>query len=334
MSGQGPLLQVEGLTIRVANAPQPLVDDVSFALNPGETLCIVGESGCGKSLTALALMGLLEGTPLRIEGGTAQFQDTDLLSAPRETLRALRGDRIAMIFQEPMTSLNPALRIGDQIAEAVCEHRGVSREVGRARALEMLERVRIPAAAKRLDEFPHQLSGGMRQRVMIAMALANDPALLVADEPTTALDVTIQAQILDLMRNLGQETGAAMIMITHDLGVVAEMADAVAVMYAGRIVEAGSTAQIFDDPQHPYTLGLMSSMPSLIGRSERLVTIPGTVPSALDMPAGCRFAARCPFATADCAKAPPLTDLGGGHRVACWHAPLEAAEPKPARVTA
>lgn len=334
MSGQGPLLQVEGLTIRVANAPQPLVDDVSFALNPGETLCIVGESGCGKSLTALALMGLLEGTPLRIEGGTAQFQDTDLLSAPRETLRALRGDRIAMIFQEPMTSLNPALRIGDQIAEAVCEHRGVSREAGRARALEMLERVRIPAAAKRLDEFPHQLSGGMRQRVMIAMALANDPALLVADEPTTALDVTIQAQILDLMRNLGQETGAAMIMITHDLGVVAEMADAVAVMYAGRIVEAGSTAQIFDDPQHPYTLGLMSSMPSLTGRSERLVTIPGTVPSALDMPVGCRFAARCPFATADCAKAPPLTDLGGGHRVACWHAPLEAAEPMPARVTA
>jgi oligopeptide/dipeptide ABC transporter ATP-binding protein len=334
MSGQGPLLQVEGLTIRVANAPQPLVDDVSFALNPGETLCIVGESGCGKSLTALALMGLLEGTPLRIEGGTAQFQDTDLLSAPRETLRALRGDRIAMIFQEPMTSLNPALRIGDQIAEAVCEHRGVSREAGRARALEMLERVRIPAAAKRLDEFPHQLSGGMRQRVMIAMALANDPALLVADEPTTALDVTIQAQILDLMRNLGQETGAAMIMITHDLGVVAEMADAVAVMYAGRIVEAGSTAQIFDDPQHPYTLGLMSSMPSLTGRSERLITIPGTVPGALDMPVGCRFAARCPFATADCAKAPPLADLGGGHRVACWHAPLEAAAPMPTRVTA
>ncbi|MFA8384208.1 MAG: ABC transporter ATP-binding protein [Pelagibaca sp.] len=329
-----PLLQVEGLTIRVANAPQPLVDNVSFALNPGETLCIVGESGCGKSLTALALMGLLDGTPLRIEGGTAQFQDADLLSAPRETLRALRGDRIAMIFQEPMTSLNPALRIGDQIAEAVCEHRGVSREAGRARALEMLERVRIPAAAKRLDEFPHQLSGGMRQRVMIAMALANDPALLVADEPTTALDVTIQAQILDLMRNLGQETGAAMIMITHDLGVVAEMADAVAVMYAGRIVEAGSTAQIFDDPQHPYTLGLMSSMPSLTGRSERLVTIPGTVPSALDMPVGCRFAARCPFATADCAKAPSLTDLGRGHRVACWHAPLEAAEPIQARVTA
>jgi oligopeptide/dipeptide ABC transporter ATP-binding protein len=229
-----------------------------------------------------------------------------------------------------MTSLNPALKIGDQIAEAVCEHRDVTREAGRARALEMLERVRIPAAASRLDEYPHQLSGGMRQRVMIAMAMANDPALLIADEPTTALDVTIQAQILELMRNLGRETGAAQIMITHDLGVVAEMADKVAVMYAGRIVEAGTMAQIFDDPQHPYTLGLMSSMPSLSGRDARLVTIPGTVPSPQDMPLGCRFAPRCPFADATCEAPPPLQEIGGGHRVACWHAPIEQAETAPA----
>ncbi len=325
MTVDQPLLNVSGLSIRVAGAARPLVEDVTFSLNAGETLCIVGESGCGKSLTALALMGLLEGTPLRIEGGSALFQETDLLSAPQKTLRALRGDRIAMIFQEPMTSLNPALRIGDQIAEAVCEHRHVSREEGRARALEMLERVRIPAAENRLDEYPHQLSGGMRQRVMIAMALANDPALLIADEPTTALDVTIQAQILDLMRNLGRETGAAQIMITHDLGVVAEMADKVAVMYAGRIVEAGTIAEIFDDPQHPYTLGLMCSMPSLAGKGGRLVTIPGTVPSPQDMPAGCRFAARCPFADSACDAPPPFTSLDDGHQVACWHAPIEMA---------
>lgn len=325
MTAEQPLLNVSGLSIRVAGAARPLVEDVGFTLNAGETLCIVGESGCGKSLTALALMGLLEGTPLRIEGGTALFQETDLLSASQKELRALRGDRVAMIFQEPMTSLNPALRIGDQIAEAVREHRDVSRDEGRARALEMLERVRIPAAENRLDEYPHQLSGGMRQRVMIAMALANDPALLIADEPTTALDVTIQAQILDLMRNLGRETGAAQIMITHDLGVVAEMADKVAVMYAGRIVEAGTVAQIFDDPQHPYTLGLMSSMPSLAGKGGRLVTIPGTVPSPQDMPSGCRFAARCPFADSACDAPPPLISLDDGHRVACWHAPIERA---------
>ncbi|MAM24980.1 MAG: dipeptide ABC transporter ATP-binding protein DppD [Rhodobacteraceae bacterium] len=329
MTGNAPLLEVKGLSVGVAGVARPLVDNVSFTLEAGETLCIVGESGCGKSLTALALMGLLEGTPLKISGGSAMFQQTDLLSVSQKTLRDLRGDRIAMIFQEPMTSLNPALRIGDQIAEAVCEHRDVSREEGRARALEMLERVRIPAAESRLDDYPHQLSGGMRQRVMIAMALANDPALLIADEPTTALDVTIQAQILDLMRNLGRETGTAQIMITHDLGVVAEMADKVAVMYAGRIVEAGSTAQVFDDPQHPYTIGLMCSMPSLAGKGERLVTIPGAVPSPQDMPAGCRFAPRCPFADSTCNMPPPLVELKSGHRVACWHAPIELAVPAP-----
>ncbi len=296
-----PILEVTDLSIRMDGAPQPIVDGVSFALGAGETLCIVGESGCGKSLTALALMGLLTSPPLHLAGGRAALLGADLFTLPPALLRARRGDRIAMIFQEPMTSLNPALRIGEQIAEAVREHREVTAEAARARALEMLRRVRIPAPERRLDEFPHQLSGGMRQRAMIAMALANDPALLIADEPTTALDVTIQAQVLDLMRVLSAETGAALILITHDLGVVAEMADRVAVMYAGRVVESGSVAQIFDDPQHPYTLGLMSSLPSLGGRDERLVTIPGAVPSALDMPAGCRFAARCPFAGPDCA---------------------------------
>jgi len=305
---------------------------VSFTLSPGETLCIVtlcivGESGCGKSLTSLALMGLLQTPPLRVTAGTAGLAGEDLLAMSTAQLRTTRGGRMAMIFQEPMTSLNPALRIGDQIAEAVRRHKGVSHAKARARALEMLRRVRIPAPEQRLDEFPHQLSGGMRQRAMIAMALANDPELLIADEPTTALDVTIQAQILQLMRDLKAETGAAMVLITHDLGVVAEMADKVAVMYGGRIVEAGNAEQVFTDPQHPYTIGLMSSMPSLGARSTRLVTVPGTVPQPAAMPSGCRFSTRCPFAADVCAAVPPLKDLGGGHQVACFHAPLEAEAP-------
>lgn len=319
-----PLLEVKDLSIRIAGTPRDLVDDVSFALWPGETLCVVGESGCGKSLTALALMGLLATPALTLTGGTAVFDGRDVLSLPLDQLQGLRGDRMAMIFQEPMTSLNPALRIGDQIAETVQRHQGVSAEAARARALEMLRRVRIPAPESRLDAYPHNLSGGMRQRVMIAMALANDPALLLADEPTTALDVTIQAQILELMRTLQAGSGSAMILITHDLGVVAEMADKVAVMYAGRIVEMGPVAQIFEDPQHPYTIGLMSSMPTLGARSERLVTIPGVVPQAKHMPDGCRFASRCPFSDATCLEVPPMHDSVPGHGVACWHAPLEA----------
>ncbi|MEO0911932.1 MAG: ABC transporter ATP-binding protein [Pseudomonadota bacterium] len=324
-----PILEVSDLELRIGNAPEPIVDRVSFTLDAGETLCIVGESGCGKSLTALALMGLLASPPLRQTCGRAEFHGQDLFTMPREALRQTRGGRMAMIFQEPMSSLNPALRIGEQIAEAVRAHQGVAPEAARARAREMLERVRIPAAEKRLNEYPHQLSGGMRQRAMIAMALANDPSLLIADEPTTALDVTIQAQILDLMRSLSRESDAALIMITHDLGVVAEMADKVAVMYAGRIVEAGTAAQIFDDPQHPYTLGLMSSMPALGGARGRLVTIPGSVPGPMDMPRGCRFAARCPFAGADCAEAPPAVEISPGHKVSCWRAPLEGAAAEP-----
>ena len=320
-----PLLDITDLTIRLDGFAEPIVEGVSFVLQPGETLCLVGESGCGKSLTALALMGLLTSPPLHVSAGQARFQGADLLAMPPEALRRIRGGRMAMIFQEPMSSLNPALRIGEQITEAVRVHQGLGQQDARNRARDMLERVHIPAASARLDEYPHQLSGGMRQRAMIAMALANDPALLIADEPTTALDVTIQAQILQLMRKLSRETGAALIMITHDLGVVAEMADKVAVMYAGRIVEAGTAAQIFDDPQHPYTLGLMSSMPALGGGRDRLVTIPGTVPAPADMPRGCRFAPRCAFAGPDCAERPPLTDLGAGHMAACRRAPLETS---------
>ncbi len=319
-----PLLDVQNLAIRFRGAPANVVDGVSFKINPGETLCVVGESGCGKSVTALSLMGLLPMPPAEIVGGKAMFKGRNLLRLPRREINGIRGDQMSMIFQEPMTSLNPAYRIGDQIAEIVLSHRKVSHAQARARALEMLDRVRIPAAAKRLNDYPHQLSGGMRQRVMIAMALANDPALLIADEPTTALDVTIQAQILDLIRTLQEETGTSLMLITHDLGVVAQIADRVAVMYAGRIVEQGSVAQIFEDPQHPYTLGLMSSIPSLGERTGRLTTISGMVPTFDTMPAGCRFAPRCPFADKACAAAvPPLVEIERGHAAACIRAPLE-----------
>jgi len=325
-----PLLTVEGLSLRLQDNRANIVDDVSFAIGSGETLAIVGESGCGKSVTALALMGLLPRPPIEVVAGRAVFEGHDLLQIPPRQMGEIRGDRISMIFQEPMTSLNPVYRIGDQVAEVVLRHRPVSHAEARGRALEMLERVKIPAAAQRLDEYPHQLSGGMRQRVMIAMALANDPQLLIADEPTTALDVTIQAQILELIRTLQQETGTALMMITHDLGVVAEIADRVAVMYAGRIAEAGPVEAIFDDPQHPYTIGLMSSVPSLGGRSGRLAAIPGMVPTVDALPAGCRFAPRCPFATPACSAAvPALRRLGSGptsgHFAACIHAPLEVS---------
>jgi len=319
-----PLLSVENLCVAFGAAR--VIDGVSFSVAAGETLCIVGESGCGKSVTALSLMGLLPKPAARLVSGVARFQGRDLFALAPRAMRALRGDRLAMIFQEPMTALNPAFTIGDQIAEAV-RPRGAARDGAdpRARALEMLRRVRIPAPETRMRAFPHQLSGGMRQRAMIAMALANDPALLIADEPTTALDVTIQAQVLALMKALQRETGAAMIMITHDLGVVAEVADHVAVMYAGRIVEAGPVGAIFSDPQHPYTIGLMASLPGLAPPGARLATIPGLVPGPEAMPQGCRFAPRCPFAGADCARTPPLGAASPGHAVACWRAPLEDA---------
>ena len=317
------LLSVRDLTFRFRGQDQNVVENVSFELMRNETLCIVGESGCGKSVTALSLMGLLPQDAVQIGSGEIRFLDEAYPADAFDRIAQLRGDEISMIFQEPMTSLNPTFRIGDQIAEAVQHHRRCSRAEARARALEMLRRVGIPAAEQRLDEYPHQLSGGMRQRVMIAMALANNPQVLIADEPTTALDVTVQAQILDLIAELQSETGMGTIMITHDLGVVAEIATRVAVMYAGHIVEYGSAADVFDDPQHPYTIGLMSSVPRLTGPRQRLSTVPGMVPAIGMMPPGCRFSSRCPFAAPVCQTRPPFAEVGPGHRAACHFAPLD-----------
>jgi peptide/nickel transport system ATP-binding protein len=296
---------------------------VSLSVAAGEILCVVGESGCGKSVTAMSVMGLLPKGAATVPTGTMTFEGQKF-DLTRETIPAqIRGGPMAMIFQEPMTSLNPAFRIGDQIAESVRCHTGCTKAEGRARALDMLTRVGLPSPEQRIDHYPHQFSGGQRQRVMIAMALANDPRLLIADEPTTALDVTIQAQILDLIRDLQQDTGMGTIMITHDLGVVAEVADTVAVMYGGRIVEQGPMAEVFTNPQHPYTIGLMASVPRLAGPRVRLSTIPGTVPSMANMPQGCRFRSRCVFATQLCKTQPPLVALGPDHAAACHFAPLE-----------
>ena len=321
------LLEVHALRTRFATDEGEFaaVDGVDFAVEAGHTLAIVGESGCGKSVTALSIMGLVPQPPGRIAGGSVQFEGRELVGLPLREMQDLRGNGMAMIFQEPMSSLNPAFTIGEQIVEGLLRHRGLSRAEAAERALAMLEKVRIPAPAQRFHEHPHKLSGGMRQRAMIAMALACEPRLLIADEPTTALDVTIQAQILDLMRALQQETGTAIILITHDLGVVAEVADDVVVMYAGQVVEQAPVAVLFEEPQHPYTVGLLGSIPRLHGEQQRLAAIEGQVPSPLRLPAGCRFAERCPFADAHCHRsAPPLQSLGDGQRVACWKAPLDA----------
>ncbi|CTQ31999.1 ABC transporter ATP-binding protein [Jannaschia rubra] len=318
-----PVLDVRDLSLRFRGFDRDLLSGLRYSVRSGETLCIVGESGCGKSVASLALMGLLPPTAVEIGAADVRFCGEPLDLGDQARLRSLRGASMAMIFQEPMTSLNPAFRIGDQIAEAVMAHSGATPAEARERAVAMLRKVGIPAPEERLNEYPHQLSGGMRQRVMIAMALVNDPALLIADEPTTALDVTIQAQILDLIRDLQAETGMATIMITHDLGVVAEIATDVAVMYAGTIVEAGPVERIFNDPQHPYTIGLMSSVPRLSGPRQRLTTVPGTVPTPQTMPDGCRFSTRCPFARPVCATDPPEREFGAGHRALCHFAPLE-----------
>lgn len=317
------VLSVSDLTVHFAGAPANVVDGVSFSVKRGKTLAIVGESGCGKSVTSMGLMGLLPATA-KVAASDSLLIDEALLGMSEERLLDVRGNRMAMIFQEPMTSLNPVFTIGEQIAESVIRHQGLSDKEARQRALEMLEKVRVPDARQRLDAYPHELSGGMRQRAMIAMALANDPALIIADEPTTALDVTIQAQILSLVANLQNETGTAMILITHDLGVVAEVADDVMVMYAGRVVESGPVKTLFDDPQHPYTIGLMGSMPSIGPREGRLATINGRVPTPAEMPSGCRFAGRCPFVIQRCREErPPLLELSPGHFAACIRAPLE-----------
>lgn len=301
------------------------VDGVSFEVGAGETLAIVGESGCGKSVTALSILRLLQKETGRIVGGSVLFDGADLTTLSEEEMRQIRGNRISMIFQEPMTSLNPVLTIGTQIAENVVRHRGVSWDKARVRAREMLELVRIADPARRLDEYPHQLSGGMRQRVMIAIALSCDPRVLIADEPTTALDVTIQAQILQLMIELKEKIDAAIVMITHDLGVVAETAQRVVVMYAGRKIEEGPVEALFDNPMHPYTQGLMAAIPRLDLDAEaaekrvRLQEIPGMVPVLIDPIPGCAFAPRCALATERCRRErPPYVESTPGHIAACW----------------
>ena len=291
-------------------------------MRPGEILGLVGESGCGKSVTALSIMGLVA-PPGRIVSGRILFQDRDLAKLDYDTMCGIRGNEIAMIFQEPMTSLNPVHTVGRQVAEALRIHTRASRGKARERALELFRLVGIPEPEARFRCYPHQLSGGLRQRVMIAMALVCEPRLLIADEPTTALDVTIQAQILDLMRDLRRRLGTATIMITHDLGVVAELCDRVVVMYAGQVVEEADVFELFEHPGHPYTVGLMGSIPGTaasMNADGRLQTIPGLVPNLLRLPAGCRFHPRCPFARPACsAAAPPLFELGGGHSARCWN---------------
>jgi oligopeptide transport system ATP-binding protein len=296
------------------------VDDVSFDVDAGETLAIVGESGSGKSVTALSLMRLIPNPPGEITAGSVMFEGQDLLKLSDAEMQAVRGDRIAMIFQEPMTSLNPSLTVGLQVGEPVQLHRGASWKAALEKAGELLARVRIPDAKARVDAYPHQFSGGMRQRAMIAMALACQPKLIIADEPTTALDVTVQSQILSLLKELTRETGAALILITHDLGVVARYADRVSVMYAGRVVETGTAREIYKMPQHPYTRGLMACVPRLDGvLGDRLVPIEGSPPDLTRLPPGCAFAPRCSVVAPGCLTARPvLEDVGGGHRKACF----------------
>jgi peptide/nickel transport system ATP-binding protein len=322
---RAPLLDIKDLRVqfrgdrgRVTHA----VDSVDLHVRHGASLGLVGESGCGKSVTALAIMRLLSAN-VEIDGSVF-FDGHSLLDISDQEMRDLRGDRLAMIFQEPMTSLNPSLTVGEQIAETLVRHRDLSPQAARAKAVELIARVGIPSPERRYDEYPHRLSGGMRQRVMIAVALACDPQLLIADEPTTALDVTIQAQILDLMRQLKAHSGAAIILISHDLGVIGEICDEVAVMYAGEIVERAPTAQLFAQPQHPYTVGLLGSTPRLDQQADQLAAIKGMVPQMASLPAGCRFAPRCPFADVRChSERPPIVSLNGERWSRCFYAPLE-----------
>ncbi|MCX7561276.1 ABC transporter ATP-binding protein [Sulfitobacter sp. F26204] len=328
------LLQVNNLSteFRTPAGVVPAVRDVSFDLDPGETVGIVGESGSGKSVTAMSLLRLIKSPPGQITHGTVNYKGTDLLAQSDAYLRSVRGNRIAMIFQEPMTSLNPLMKVGEQIAEVIQLHLKLSRAESRNRAIELLKKVQIPSPEKRIKDYPHQMSGGMRQRVMIAMALACNPEILIADEPTTALDVTIQSQIMDLILGLKEEFGSSVIMITHDLGVIAEMAQRVIVMYAGQVVETGSVFDIFDDPQHPYTRSLLRSVPRLGSRTaqgrHRLQEIPGMVPNLINMPEGCTFRERCPIASAECALRPiPLHAVAEGRMARCIksNSPVEVA---------
>jgi len=317
-----PLLEIKNLRtyFSVRGHTARAVDDVSLSILPGQTLGLVGESGCGKSVTAHSIMRLIPSPPGRIAGGEILFEGQDLVTLSEAQMRRIRGNRISMIFQEPMTSLNPTYPVGDQVEEVIRLHEKLSRAAARERSVDMFKLVGIPAAEKRIDDYPHQMSGGMRQRVMIAMALACNPQLMIADEPTTALDVTIQAQILDLMNKLKQETGAAILFITHDLGVIAEMSQHVAVMYAGRMMEYADARTLYANPKNPYTVGLLGSIP-VLGRNSgggRLQTIPGVVPSLLNLPEGCLFSDRCPDVFEDCRRvAPAMVPAGENHFVRC-----------------
>ncbi|KAA2211871.1 ABC transporter ATP-binding protein [Teichococcus oryzae] len=322
------LLRIEGLrtSFRTSAGLVRAVDGIDLSVKRGQTLGIVGESGCGKSMLSLSIMRLVP-PPGRITEGRVLLEGRDLLTLSTAEMRQVRGGQIAMIFQEPMTSLNPVHSVGKQITEAMRVHSpGSSAGQLRDEAIAALKRVRIPSPERRFDEYPHQLSGGMRQRVMIAMALACRPRLLIADEPTTALDVTVQAQILDLLRELQAETGMSIILITHDLGVVAEMADEIAVLYAGKVAERAPSRALFEDPQHPYTLGLLGSVPRLDEERDRLLAIDGSVPPPFAFPSGCRFHPRCPFSIGPCTTAqPPLRELAAGHEAACIRAPIETS---------
>jgi peptide/nickel transport system ATP-binding protein/oligopeptide transport system ATP-binding protein len=319
-----PLLSIQNLKTHffTDDGIVKAVDGVDLYIHAGETLAVVGESGCGKSVTALSVLRLIQSPPGRIVEGSIRFDGTELSRLNNEAMRHIRGNRISMIFQEPMTSLNPVFRAGSQVAEAIWLHEDVSKSVAMEKAVEMMGKVGIPDPAHRAQEYPHQLSGGMRQRVMIAMALACNPQLMIADEPTTALDVTIQAQILDLMNALKADFDAAIMLITHDLGVVAEMAQRVVVMYTGHVVEQADVGELFNAPKHPYTVGLMHSMPNLdrpVPEDRMLPTIPGVVPSLLDLPRGCSFRKRCPQAMEHCKQeSPPLIELNRGHLARCW----------------
>lgn len=318
----GPLLEVDSLSVSFATEGNVsrVLEDISFAVRPGETVGLVGESGCGKSVTALSIMRLIPSPPSRVDTGRILFQGTDLLALDDRQMRVMRGDRISVIFQEPMTSLNPTFTIGYQIAEVFRVHRSMNRVEAKRESIGILGTVGIGAPERRLDQYPHELSGGLRQRAMIAMALACRPDLLIADEPTTALDVTVQAQILDLLRELQANMGMSVILISHDLGIVAEVCERVIVMYAGRIVERAEVEELFRRPRHPYTNGLLLSSPRLGERRSTLPTIPGVVPSPGQRGAGCRFAGRCPRVTERCnIQAPTLTSVGKSHEVACWN---------------
>ena len=317
-----PLLEVRDLhtAFHTETGVARAVDGVSFAIDSSQVVALVGESGCGKSVTALSIMRLIDSPPGRISQGEVIFEGEDLLTLPEARMRKIRGARIGMVFQEPMTSLNPLFRVGRQIAESLRIHKDMSKDDARERAIDLLKVVGIPGPLQRVDEFPHQLSGGMKQRVMIAIALACDPVLLIADEPTTALDVTIQAQILDLLNALQGRFDMSVLLITHDLGVVSENADVVNIMYAGKIVERAPAERIFSHPRHPYTVGLLNSVPGLEKNPERLPTIPGTVPLPTRWPKGCRFHPRCPRATRECREViPPFEALTADHLAACYH---------------